>query len=76
MFQAPVSMKSVLQAGWLLTVAFGNLIVVIVAEAKFFDSQVLFYVISVYFNECYMNRSHKHNREMIIPPRMFHIHVK
>jgi solute carrier family 15 oligopeptide transporter 1 len=34
-------MKSVLQAGWLLTVAFGNLIVVIIAEAKFFDSQVL-----------------------------------
>jgi len=33
-------MKSVLQAGWLLTTAFGNLIVVIVAEAKFFDSQV------------------------------------
>lgn len=47
MFQAPVSMKSVLQAGWLLTVAFGNLIVVIIAEAKFFDSQVLFYVVSV-----------------------------
>ncbi|XP_068085121.1 peptide transporter family 1 isoform X2 [Anabrus simplex] len=37
--QAPVSMKSVMQAGWLLTVAFGNLIVVIIAEAKFFDSQ-------------------------------------
>lgn len=37
--QAPVSMKSVLQAGWLLTVAFGNLIVVIIAEAKFFNSQ-------------------------------------
>jgi dipeptide/tripeptide permease len=47
MFQAPVSMKSVLQAGWLLTVAFGNLIVVIIAEAKFFQSQVLFYVVSV-----------------------------
>ncbi|XP_060785677.1 solute carrier family 15 member 2-like isoform X2 [Neoarius graeffei] len=30
--QAPASMKSVLQAGWLLTVAFGNVIVVIVAE--------------------------------------------
>ncbi|KAJ8255438.1 hypothetical protein GJAV_G00204880 [Gymnothorax javanicus] len=30
--QAPVSMKSVLQAGWLLTVAFGNVIVLIVAE--------------------------------------------
>jgi solute carrier family 15 oligopeptide transporter 1 len=37
--QAPVSMKAVLQAGWLLTTAFGNLIVVIIAEAKFFDSQ-------------------------------------
>ncbi|XP_028663900.1 solute carrier family 15 member 2 isoform X1 [Erpetoichthys calabaricus] len=31
--QAPVSMKSVLQAGWLLTVAFGNVIVLIVAKA-------------------------------------------
>jgi dipeptide/tripeptide permease len=49
-FQAPVSMKSVLQAGWLLTVAFGNLIVVIVAEAKFFDSQVLS-MLSIYRNQ-------------------------
>ncbi|XP_013391914.1 solute carrier family 15 member 1 isoform X2 [Lingula anatina] len=32
--QAPASMKSVLQAGWLLTVSFGNLIVVIVAESR------------------------------------------
>ncbi|XP_077302119.1 peptide transporter family 1-like [Arctopsyche grandis] len=38
--QAPASMKSVLTAGWLLTVAFGNLIVVIVAESKGFSSQV------------------------------------
>ncbi|XP_047115520.1 solute carrier family 15 member 1 isoform X1 [Schistocerca piceifrons] len=37
--QAPTSMKSVLASGWLLTVAFGNLIVIIVAEAKFFTSQ-------------------------------------
>ncbi|XP_063872254.1 solute carrier family 15 member 1-like isoform X2 [Scylla paramamosain] len=37
--QAPVSMKSVLQAAWLLTVSFGNLIVVIIAEAKFFERQ-------------------------------------
>ncbi|KAL1457207.1 hypothetical protein WDU94_001862 [Cyamophila willieti] len=37
--QAPVSMKSVLSACWLLTVAFGNLIVVLVAEAKFFENQ-------------------------------------
>ncbi|XP_050583070.1 peptide transporter family 1 isoform X3 [Bombus affinis] len=38
--QAPASMKSLLQASWLLTVAFGNLIVVIVAEISIFDSQV------------------------------------
>ncbi|XP_012267222.2 peptide transporter family 1 isoform X1 [Athalia rosae] len=37
--QAAVSMKSLLQAVWLLTVAFGNLIVVVIAEAAFFDSQ-------------------------------------
>ena len=37
--QAPASMKSVLQAAWLLTVAFGNIIVIIVAEAKAFDEQ-------------------------------------
>lgn len=33
-FQAPASMKSVVQAAWLLTVAFGNLIVIFVAEVK------------------------------------------
>ena len=37
--QAPASMKSVLQAAWLLTVAFGNIIVIIVAEAKAFNEQ-------------------------------------
>lgn len=37
--QAPASMKSLLQASWLLTVAFGNLIVVIVAEISIFDRQ-------------------------------------
>uniref|UniRef100_A0ACB8G2I8 Uncharacterized protein n=1 Tax=Sphaerodactylus townsendi TaxID=933632 RepID=A0ACB8G2I8_9SAUR len=31
--QAPNSMKSVVQAGWLLTVAFGNVIVLIIAQA-------------------------------------------
>ena len=40
LIQAPESMKSVLQAAWLLNVAFGNIIVIIVAEAKAFDSQV------------------------------------
>jgi dipeptide/tripeptide permease len=38
--QSAVSMKSILQACWLLTVAFGNVIVVVIAEAKFFESQV------------------------------------
>ncbi|XP_046387929.1 peptide transporter family 1-like isoform X2 [Ischnura elegans] len=37
--QAPASMKSLMQAMWLLTVAFGNLIVVIIAEAQFVKSQ-------------------------------------
>ena len=32
LFQAPASMKSVLQSFWLLTVAFGDLIVVILAS--------------------------------------------
>lgn len=38
--QAPSSMKSVLQASWLLTTAFGNLIVVIIESADPFDEQV------------------------------------
>ncbi|CAG2165479.1 unnamed protein product [Oppiella nova] len=37
--QAPASMKSVLQAAWLLTVAFGNLIIVIISSAKIFEYQ-------------------------------------
>ncbi|RVE49239.1 hypothetical protein evm_006131, partial [Chilo suppressalis] len=37
--QAPASMKSVLQSVWLLTVAFGNLIVVLIVEGKFLDAQ-------------------------------------
>ncbi|XP_011636096.1 solute carrier family 15 member 1-like isoform X1 [Pogonomyrmex barbatus] len=38
--QAPVSMKSLLQAGWLLSVAFGNLIVVIIKGSRPFKEQV------------------------------------
>ncbi|XP_076244051.1 peptide transporter family 1 [Calliopsis andreniformis] len=37
--QAPTSMKSLLQAAWQLTVALGNLIVVIIAEGSWFSSQ-------------------------------------
>lgn len=45
--QAPSSMKSVIQALWCLTVAFGNLIVVIVAEAKFVENPVYEYFIFI-----------------------------
>jgi len=38
--QAPESMKSLLQAGWLLSVAFGNLIVVIIKGSRPFQRQV------------------------------------
>ena len=37
--QAPQSMKSVVQAFWLLTTAFGNLIVIGVAEAGTFEDR-------------------------------------
>uniref|UniRef100_A0AAG5DKY4 Oligopeptide transporter 1 n=1 Tax=Anopheles atroparvus TaxID=41427 RepID=A0AAG5DKY4_ANOAO len=39
--QAPESMKSVIQAFWLLTVAIGNMLVVFIAKAKFVQSQSL-----------------------------------
>lgn len=37
--EAPDTMKSVLQACWLLTVTVGNIIVVIVAHSHFFEQQ-------------------------------------
>ncbi|XP_026332707.1 peptide transporter family 1 isoform X2 [Hyposmocoma kahamanoa] len=37
--QAPASMKSVLQAMWLLTVAFGNLVVILVVEGHILNAQ-------------------------------------
>uniref|UniRef100_A0A672IGQ2 Solute carrier family 15 member 1 n=1 Tax=Salarias fasciatus TaxID=181472 RepID=A0A672IGQ2_SALFA len=43
--QAPSNMKSVLQAGWLLTVAFGNIIVLIVAEAATLEEQWAEYIL-------------------------------
>ncbi|KAL5489048.1 hypothetical protein EMCRGX_G018094 [Ephydatia muelleri] len=39
--QAPASMKAICQAAWLWTVAFGNLVVVIIAESKLFESQAI-----------------------------------
>ncbi|NWX55444.1 S15A1 protein, partial [Promerops cafer] len=43
--QAPSNMKSVLQAGWLLTVAVGNIIVLIVAGASTIQEQWAEYVL-------------------------------
>jgi len=45
--QAPDSMKAVLQAGWLLTVTGGNIIVIIVASAKAFDQASEFFMFGV-----------------------------
>ncbi|KAJ7345891.1 hypothetical protein JRQ81_001841 [Phrynocephalus forsythii] len=45
--QSPVSMKSVLQAGWLLTVAIGNAIVLIVAQAAPLEQWVEFVLFAV-----------------------------
>lgn len=42
-------MKSVLQAGWLLTVAVGNIIVLIVAEAGSLPDQVYHYFFFIYY---------------------------
>jgi len=68
--QAPPSMKSVVQAGWLLTTAFGNLIDVIVAGVhlinqvgEFFFFAVLMAVTTVIFalmTTCYTYVSHSH----------------
>jgi len=42
--QAPRTMKSIIMSGWLLTVAFGNLIVIIVAESSPFSLYVDFFL--------------------------------
>ena len=43
--QAPESMKSILQAAWILTFGFGDLIVIIVAESNFIKNQVYEYLL-------------------------------
>lgn len=43
--EAPASMKSSVNAAWLLTVAAGNVIVAIVAEMSLFESQVSEYIL-------------------------------
>jgi solute carrier family 15 oligopeptide transporter 1 len=49
--QAPVTMKSVLTAAFLLTTAIGNLIIVIIESAKIFEKQVrILSVLALIFN--------------------------
>lgn len=45
--EAPRSMKSLLQALWILTTSVGNLIVVIIAQSKFVSNQVFEYIIFI-----------------------------
>ena len=40
-------MKAMCQAAWLLTVAFGNLVVIIVAESSIFANRVCEYIVHV-----------------------------
>eukprot|EP00835_Amoeboradix_gromovi_P002495 NODE_143_length_17796_cov_0.252020.p3 type:complete len:513 gc:universal NODE_143_length_17796_cov_0.252020:9845-11383(+) len=48
--ESPMTLKSMAQAGWLLTVAIGNLIVVIVAESKLFDlaNEMIFFAMMIW----------------------------
>jgi dipeptide/tripeptide permease len=46
--QSPVRLKSVMQGFWLLSIAFGNLIVVLMAEWTFFTPEYEFYVYSIF----------------------------
>uniref|UniRef100_A0A8C3ITE2 Solute carrier family 15 member 1 n=1 Tax=Chrysemys picta bellii TaxID=8478 RepID=A0A8C3ITE2_CHRPI len=58
--QAPSNMKSVLQAGWLLTVAVGNIIVLIVAGASKLSEQcilIAYYISSVYYTVMVQGRT-------------------
>ncbi|XP_059482681.1 peptide transporter family 1-like [Neocloeon triangulifer] len=43
--QAPLTMKSVMVAGWYIAVAVGNLVVIFVAEAKIFEEQMYEYLL-------------------------------
>lgn len=72
--QAPPSMKAVLQACWLLTVAIGNLIVVFIAKVKFVSSQsaefalfatimLINLVIFIFLSKNYMYIDHAHTHD-------------
>lgn len=67
--QAPSSMKSVLQALWLLTVAIGNVLVVVIAKIKVADTQAgefFFFAALMAINVCIfilMAKKYKYRNE-------------
>lgn len=67
--QAPASMKSVLQALWLLTVTFGNVLVVVIAKIKISESQAVeffFYAALMAVDVClfiYLAMKYKYRNE-------------
>ncbi|CAH1249377.1 SLC15A1 [Branchiostoma lanceolatum] len=69
--QAPKSMKAVMQAAWLLTIAFGNLITVVVAKSRLIQDQAveffMFAVLMAVMTAIFIVMSHfyKYN---VIPP--------
>lgn len=72
--QAPTSMKSVLQALWLLTVTFGNILVVVIAKMKISDSQAVeffFYAALMAVDVClfiYLAIKYKYRNENDVNP--------
>ncbi|XP_025836565.1 peptide transporter family 1 isoform X2 [Agrilus planipennis] len=78
--QAPTSMKSVLTAGWLLTTAFGNVIVIIIQAIEIFEEQsktfflytgimlldmIIFALMATRYK--YVNRSDSDSEEIDLP---------
>jgi len=51
-FQAPESMKSVVQAAWLLTTAVGDVVVVVVAGVKLFSQVAVSCALIIDPNTC------------------------
>ncbi|XP_078259419.1 solute carrier family 15 member 2 [Rhinoraja longicauda] len=71
--QAPVNMKAVLQSGWLLTVAFGNIIVVIVAKSAFLEQweefvlfACLLVVVCIIFSIMAYNYTYVNSEELVM----------
>lgn len=81
--QAPSSMKSVLQAAWLLTVAFGNIIVLIVAQfsglvqwAEFTLFSCLLLLVCLIFSIMSYYYVPVNSAEIHVPANKHHLHMQ